>query len=145
TTIKNQLVNGILTPVASTTTADEDTRTRLIDIPILLRYYNIGRHTPGPRWFVEGGAEWRKTNNLRSSLATTDANGTTSCCTSAPGVPARNNAKGVVSGAGVQLIDPLGIRVVPEVRYTRWFDSIFNATTTNMQRNEVTASFSLTF
>ena len=39
----------------SSTSTHEDTRARLYDIPVLVRFYSKGRHVPGPRWFIEGG------------------------------------------------------------------------------------------
>lgn len=131
--------------ISSTTTTHEDTRARVIEIPVLLRYYAKSRHEKGGRWFAEGGAAWREINNSRSSVDTTDINGVLTCCTSIPTLIAHRNSKGIVGGAGLQLIDPLGIRVVPEFRYTHWLDPIFNNQTTHMQSNQVEASLSLTF
>jgi hypothetical protein len=51
----------------------------------------------------------------------------------------------VEGGAGVQLIDPVGIRVVPEVRYTRWLNPLIDDYTAHSQRNQVEGSLSLTF
>jgi hypothetical protein len=46
---------------------------------------------------------------------------------------------------GLQLIDPFGIRVVPEVRYTRWLDDMFYYQSTITQRNQIEAVISLSF
>jgi hypothetical protein len=130
---------------SATTSTHEDTRARLIEIPLLLRYYGKSRHEKGPRWFAEGGGAWRDVNRIRTSLDSTDANGVLTCCTSTPAQPAHKNSRGFVGGAGLQLIDPVGIRVVPEVRYTHWMNPIFNNLTTHMQANQVEASLSLSF
>ncbi len=129
----------------TTTSTHEDTRARLIEVPLLLRYYGKSRHEKGPRWFAEGGGAWRDVNRIRTSIDATDANGKVTCCTSTPAQPAHHNSLGYSAGAGLQLIDPLGIRVVPEVRYIRWRDPIFNNQTTHMQKNQVEAGISLTF
>ena len=50
-----------------------------------------------------------------------------------------------MAGAGVQVADAFGIKVVPEVRYTRWMSPIFDALTTHTQQNEVAAGFSIVF
>ncbi|MFN7997953.1 MAG: outer membrane beta-barrel protein [Bryobacteraceae bacterium] len=136
------ITNGTL---SSQTSTHEDTRARLIDIPFLLRYYNRGRHTAGPRWFVEGGGALRKISGIRTSISSTDASGTLSCCTSTPAVPANRNPMGVVAGLGMQLIDDVGIHVVPEVRYTRWFNPTFDTLTAHSQRNQVEVGLTLSF
>jgi len=50
----------------------------------------------------------------------------------------RRTIRGFVGGFGVQLIDPVGVRVVPEVRYTRWAGRSFDAfsTHTNSTRSK---------
>ena len=48
-------------------------------------------------------------------------------------------------GIGGQFIDPIGIRLVPEVRYTRWFAEPFNKFTTATKRYQIEIGLSLTF
>jgi len=145
TTSKQSVVNGVVTTTTTSTNTHEDTRARLIDVPAVVRYYNRGRHEPGTRWFVEGGSAWRRADSIRTSVSSTDASGNLSCCTDTPAQPAHGSVFGVVGGAGVLLIDAVGIRIVPEVQYTRWMNPIFQAFTTNTQRNQVAAGFSITF
>jgi hypothetical protein len=145
TTTTNVLQGSIVIPVTSTTSSHEDTRARLLDIPVLLRYYGKSRHTPGTRWFVEGGGAWRDVRNIKTSVDTADVNGVVSCCTFTPAQPAHRNARGIVGGTGLQLIDPLGIRVIPEFRYTRWVTDTFSNLTTSTQRNQLEASLTLSF
>ena len=144
-TTTNVLEGGIVVPITTTTSSHEDTRGRLIDVPLVLRFYGKNRHTPGPRWFFEGGGAYRDATNLRTSLDTTDASGVNTCCKSAPTQAAHKNSRGFVAGAGIQLIDPFGIRVIPEVRYTRWVNEIFSAFSTHTQKNQVEASLTLSF
>ena len=125
--------------------SNEDTRARFYDLPVAVRYYGKSRYAPGPRWFVEGGASLRRVYNIRTSIDTTVNSGTTSCCATAPISPARRSTHGFVGGLGAQFIDPFGIRVVPEVRYTRWQGKIFDNLSSSMQVNQVEAIVSLTF
>jgi len=145
TTNKPTVISGVVTTVTTSTINHEDTRARLYDIPAVVRFYSKGRHDPGPRWFVEGGAAWRAVRNIRTSQDFTDASSVLSCCTTTPAQPEHSSIFGITAGAGVEFIDPFGIHIVPEVRYTRWMNPIFNAFTTNTQRNEVAAGFSITF
>jgi len=145
TTITNVVEGNTVIPTPSTTSTHEDTRAHAFDFPLVLRYYGKGRHTPGPRWFVEAGGSFRDVTGIRTSLDSTDASGTLTCCTNTPTHPQHNNAIGLVVGAGLQLIDPVGIRVIPGVRYTRWETEVFDSFTTHTQRNQLEATITLSF
>jgi len=110
-----------------------------------LRYYSSARRPNGPRWFVEVGGAWRWSNGIRTSIDTTDTTGTLTCCTTTPTVPAHRSTIGMIAGGGLQFIDPVGVHIVPEVRYTRWIDQIFDNATTHTTQNQLDASISLTF
>ena len=144
-TTTTSTLNGISFPTTTTTSTHEDTRTRLIDIPLLLRYYGTGKRPTSPRWFLEAGGAWRLSNNLRTSTDTTDSSGIVTCCTFTPATPKHRSSFGMEAGAGMQFVDEFGIHVVPEVRYSRWLNPIFDANTVNTQKNEVEAAISLTF
>jgi hypothetical protein len=127
------------------TVRNEDTRVRFYDLPVLVRYYGKDRYQRGPRWFVEGGGALRRVSNIRTSIDTTIGTGDRQCCDTTPRTPDRRTLRGFVVGAGVQLIDPVGIRVVPEVRYTRWAGHTFNSLSTITERNQIEGMISLTF
>ena len=144
-TTTNVLQGTTVIPTTVTTSTHEDTRTHAYDFPVLLRYYGKGRHAPGPRWFLEGGAAYRDVTHIRSSEDSTDASAVNTCCTFVPPVPQHKTGAGLVVGAGLQLIDPVGIRVIPEVRYTRWQNEVFDAFSTHTQKNQLEASITLSF
>jgi len=144
-TTTNIVSGGVVIPTTTTTSTRDDVRSHVFDVPIVLRYYGKSRHTPGPRWFGEAGVAWRDATGFRTSESATDATGVVSCCTSIASDPAHRNARGFVAGAGLQFIDPFGIRVVPEVRYTRWVNQIFSSFTTHTQRNQLEANITLSF
>ena len=145
TTTVTTFINGAQQTTTTITSTNNDVRTRLIDVPAMLRYYGKGRHIPGPRWFLEGGGAYRDVENIRSSQYTVDNSGNITCCTSNVVQAPHKNAKGLVVGAGAQFIDPFGIRVIPEVRYVRWLGPIFDDATTHTKRNEVEATLTLSF
>ncbi len=145
TTSVTTYINAVPQTTTTTTSTYVDVRAQAVDVPITLRWYGKGRHTPGSRWFVEGGGAWRDIQNFRSSLSATDASGNVTCCTAGTVQPAHRQAHGFVAGVGAQFIDPFGIRVIPEVRYVRWMDQIFNDPTTKTQRNQVEAELTLSF
>ena len=144
-TTTTAILNGTSYPSTSTTSTHEDTRARLIDIPLVLKYYGTGKRPRSPRWFLEAGGAWRLANDIRTSTDTTDASGVNTCCTFTPVVPEHRSGIGMVAGAGIQFVDEFGIHVVPEVRYTRWVDEIFDSLSTHTQRNQVEANISFTF
>ncbi len=144
-TTTNTVLNGIVSSTVSETQTHEDTHARLFDFPLVLRYYSGARRPNGPRWFIEAGGAWRWATGVRTSSDSTDADGVNTCCTFTPTVPQHHSAIGMVAGVGLQFIDPFGIHVVPEVRYTRWIDQIFDDQTTHTQQNQLEAVISLTF
>jgi hypothetical protein len=127
------------------TVRHEDTRSRILDIPMLVRYYGKDRSEPGPRWFFEGGVARRSVSHIRTSVSSSVNSGDTVCCELAPVKPAQNTITGLVAGFGVQVIDPIGVRVVPEVRYTRWRGRTFDAFSTSTRSDQIEVMFSLTF
>jgi hypothetical protein len=148
--MNSDILTGVFDPTAliderTHTVTNEDTRARLYDIPVVLRFYGKDRYQSGPRWFAEAGGAFRRVSHIRTSIDTTVDAGPTSCCNFTPATPAHESVRGLVAGFGVQLIDPVGIRVVPEFRYTRWLNETFNDLTTTTRRDEIAAMISLTF
>jgi hypothetical protein len=127
------------------TVTHEHTFAKLIDFPVVVRYYTKNRHSPGPRGFLEAGAALRRVTGIRTSTDSTVNDGTLTCCDTTPARPAHSSLKGIVAGAGLQVIDPVGIRVVPEVRYTRWLGEAFTGYATATRRNQIEIMFSLSF
>jgi hypothetical protein len=126
------------------TTVHEDTRARFYDFPVLLRYYGKDRHDPGARWFIEGGGALRRVKSIRTNTETIVGIGETQYGSTAV-TPEQRRARGLVAGFGVQVIDPIGVRVVPEVRYTYWLDRSFNNLSTVSRKHQIEAMISLTF
>lgn len=126
------------------TVRSEDTRARFYDLPVMLRWYNKSRKVGGVRFFAEGGASWRRVSNIKSTIDTNINSGTTTTSTS-PITPKNRTVLGYTAGLGILAIDPIGIRVIPEVRYTRWSADTFNSFSTISARNQLEAGISLSF
>ena len=137
----------------TTTTADErtkstketQTRADLTDIPILLRYYTKDRTRPGRRRFYEGGVAFRNVHSIHSFGQTTANDGTVNCCDETPLTPANKLLTGFVAGVGWQFIDDMKIRIIPEVRYTRWMGRTFDTLSTRSRVDQLEACVSITF
>jgi hypothetical protein len=144
-TTTTTVLNGTTNSTVATTITHQDVHAHLFDFPLTVRYYSGAKRPNGPRWFAEVGGAWRWANDIHTSTDTTDAAGLNTCCTFTPVTPAHNSTVGLVAGVGLQFIDPFGIHVVPEVRYTRWIDQVFDNQTTHTFQNQLDASISLTF
>lgn len=135
--------NGVST--TTTTGVHEDTHANTFQIPVTVRYFFKSRFTKPPNFFAEGGAALMKAGNVRTSLATIDSKGASACCTAGTPDVANRTVRGFVGGLGLLLVDPVGIRVVPEVRYTRWQNDMFSNHSAVSQRNQVEAVISLSW
>lgn len=132
-------------------TAEETTSARVWDIPVVLRYYTKGHRERGPRVFFEGGAVLRKVTNIKSSVKTIfsttdpDVEDREECCDTTPIRVANSPALGGTVGIGFQLVDDVGIRLVPSFRYTRWFNNAFDNPPTRSEKQQLEVSLALTF
>jgi len=132
-------------------TEEETTSARIWDIPVVLRYYTKGRRERGPRVFFEGGGVIRRVTNIKSSVGTTfsttdpDVEDREECCDKTAITPANSPALGGTVGIGFQVIDDVGIRLVPSFRYTRWFNNAFDNPPTRSEKQQLEVSLALTF
>jgi len=126
------------------TVIDGWTRARYLDIPVLARVYNIGRHEPGNRWFFQAGPSLRTVRKVKATVTTTD-NDLNVTTADGPLPQFRRNVVGMTAGFGAQFIDPVGTRVIPEVRYTRWLGSSLDVFGAHSWRDQIEFIFSLSF
>lgn len=122
----------------------EFVRVRYLDFPILIRYYTRGHHQPGDRWFLQAGPNFRSVRRIRNDIKTTAQDGTvTEANTPLP--PYLRRVTGITAGFGAQVIDPVGVRVIPEVRYTRWLDPQIKLFGVQSRRDHIEVMISFTF
>lgn len=137
--------NQELTVTSGTIKQNEISSADFWELPIVFRRYSERHADRGSRWYAEGGFALRLTRNIRNSVQTTDTASKTTCCDENP-IPAQNGtATGVTFGAGLQLIDEFGLRLVPNVRYTRWLQPAFDRLSIRSQPNQLEAGFAITF
>lgn len=149
-TMNSDVFSGIDNPLTISddrkhTITNETTNARYYDLPVTGRFYFKGRQDRGPHWFVEGGGVIRKVAKISTSINTTIGTGDTSCCNTNPIKPHKLNTTGMIGGLGVQLVDPVGLRIVPSVRYTRFLDTPFNSFSTVNKRNQIEAMITIGF
>jgi hypothetical protein len=126
------------------TTIDGWTRLRYLDIPVLARIYNKDRHRKGNRWFFEAGPDVRTVRKILTRRITTDPNNNVFTNTNLQ-PPYKRTVLGFTTGFGAQFIDPVGVRVIPEVRYTRWLGLNIDVPATSSRRDQIEFVFSLAF
>lgn len=125
-------------------TITEETRAHYYDVPLLVRRYNKSRYEPGWRYFYEAGPSLRNVRHIRTAVQEETAT-TLTCCDENPAVPTKQNLFGATAGAGLILRDDFGIKIIPEVRYTRWFGGAFNTRAATSRRDQVDVSISFFF
>lgn len=119
-----------------TTTSSEQTRAHYWDLPILVRFYAVDRRRVHFGAFFDAGISMRLAKDFRSTTFTTLPDATTSSDTTAR-TPANKIIRGVVGGGGFRLVDDFGIRVMPEVRYTRWLADTWAPLPARVSRNQL--------
>ncbi|MBL0159559.1 MAG: PorT family protein [Bryobacterales bacterium] len=122
----------------------EDTHAYYMDLPLLVRYYGKSHRKEGKRWFVEAGGTMRHVWNVKTSITTETIDGVT-CCTNTPTRPHKQNALGATVGAGMHFADDFGIRIIPEVRYTRWLNETFQKYGAHSRRDQVEIMITIGF
>jgi hypothetical protein len=101
----------------------------------MLRRFNKGRHDYKHRWFVQTGPSLRYVSRIRTKNTYVDAKGNQTYDGVLPSY--KKAIVGATAGIGGVLIDPVGVRITPEVRYTRWLGATFDAPPTRSRRDQV--------
>jgi hypothetical protein len=119
----------------------QSTNARLWDLPLMVRHKGVRSSGLLSHLFVAGGATDRFISNIRTTTDTT-LNGTTTT-TRTPLGASKKNLLGVVVGVGFQFIDDFGIRITPEVRYTRWAGRTFDSNSAMSPANQLEVGISI--
>ncbi len=125
------------------TNITENTRAGYLDVPVLGRYYGKSRYDEGSRWFVQAGPTMRWVRHVKTERTSLLPNQTRTT----DNVPAEHRKRilGATAGFGLQFIDDIGIRVIPEFRYTRWLASAFDNVDARSRRDQFEVLVSITF
>ena len=78
------------------------------------------------------------------TIVTNNANGTTTTSNTAV-KPSAKTLGGVVVGSGLRFVDDFGIKVEPELRYTRWFGRTFDEESARSSPNQIEVDVAFTF
>lgn len=144
-----EIYTGVKDTNASTdnrkkTTILEKTRAGFWDVPILVRYSVFNPRNERKKAFVGGGFVLRRVKGIHTATETTNPDSTT-CCTETPATPSHRSVGGVIARAGWRLVDDFGVKVIPEIRYTRWLADTFAGPTAPARKGELQILVGITF
>ncbi len=127
------------------TTRSARTDARFWDINLMVRRYSKEHFEPGKRWFYEAGPAFRRVSRVRTSgdISVEGADFTPDPNPRSP--VAHKVARGLTVGIGAQFVDDVGIRVVPEFRYTRFVTRTFDLLSARSAPDQMEALISITF
>jgi opacity protein-like surface antigen len=98
----------------------------------------------GFRYFAGAGVAVRTLSGIRTTTERQGL-GDANCCDETPVRPAHRNALGFVASAGLRLRDDVGIKIIPEVRYTHWRDRSFDTFPVRSNPNQIEVVIGIVF
>ena len=98
----------------------------------------------GSRPYLLGGAALRFATGVSTTTDNVDSDGVVDTDTT-PISLANDVSYGGMLGAGVRLVDDVGIKVDFEVRYTRWARPVIQHGAANSSANQMEVMFGMTF
>ena len=140
----NYTKTDTITADGNVTTVSEQTRATLWDVPVMLRWRGVSDSGFLSKLYFAGGSEVRNASHIATSNQTTFPDGTMTSNNTAT-VPSKRNLAGAVAGVGLRFVDDFGIKLTPELRYTRWMGATFASDSTRSRRDELVIGIALTF
>lgn len=125
-----------------TTSISEITYAKYWDLPVLARVYIGPRENV--RFFVTGGVTLRRVSSIITKTHTTNPD-FSQTVEWTPRSALNRTARGFTGGFGVKAIDDFHIKLIPEVRYTRWVVDTFGSYPAHPRRDEVSVLIGLMF
>jgi hypothetical protein len=148
-TLTTQVRSGLPSPNSGVddrplTTYAESTNADYWVLPMLARYGGIRPRGFLSHLYVAAGAEYRHVGRVRTGTDIYYPDGTTGY-TEIAAVPTNSNQIGGVIGLGLRMLDDLGIKVSPEIRFIRWTNSTFEGPGYHSQMNQAEAGLGFSF
>jgi len=126
-------------------TFTEDTKATYLDAPVMLRCRCVPvKHGLFSKLYLLGGAEIRNTGFISTTNSVTNTDGS-SASNRVPTRPAKRNLFGKTAGLGFKFIDDVGIKVMPEVRYTQWSGRSFDSDSTRSSKKQLEVSIAIIY
>ena len=122
----------------------ENTKSAFFDAPLLVRFRGLREEGVLSHMYFNAGGVMRDAADIKSNIVTNNANGTTTISNTAV-KPSAKTLGGVVVGSGLRFVDDFGIKVEPELRYTRWFGRTFDEESARTSPNQIEVDVAFTF
>ncbi len=126
------------------TTTTRTTKANYWELPVLARYYGLRSSGQLSRVYVVGGLGLRYIGRIRTGNEFSYADDTTDYNES-PAVSDRKLQVGAVMGVGYRFIDDFNIKLMPEVRITRWAGYTFHGASFRSVKNELRVGLGISF
>lgn len=126
------------------TTITDTSRVNNWDIPILARYYGIRKAGIFRRFYPLGGVTIRHTGRVRTGNEIQNADGTTDYNEKSDPVAKAYQFGGTV-GIGYRFADELGVKLTPEIRFTRWMGHNIEGRSYRSDQNQAQVGIGITF
>ena len=114
------------------------------DVPMLVRFHNLRESGKFKRIYPLVGGTYRHIGRVRTGNDTVNADSST-LYNEIPDVPNRTNLFGITGGIGFRLVDELGVKIIPEIRFTRWIGTGFMGQSYSSSPNQASAGIGITF
>jgi hypothetical protein len=140
----NYTQTSTITVDGNITTITGQTRATLWDAPMMVRYRGLAETGFLSHIYFAGGGAVRNVAHIQSSNQTSYPDGATSSNNIAT-APSTRNLPGAVLGMGLRFMDDFGVKLTPELRFTRWMGETFASNSTRSRRDELLIGIALTF
>jgi len=111
---------------------------------LIVRYRNIRDSGVLKRFYPLAGATYRHVGRIKTGNAIVNADASTDY-NEIPATPSRHSQIGFTAGIGYRFVDELGIKVVPEIRFTRWINHTFDGLSYISSPNQAQVGVGITF
>ena len=125
-------------------TITENTKATYWDVPILVRYRGLRDSGLFKRFYPLAGITYRHVGNVKTSNEFINADASTDY-NEKPAAVAHSSQIGFTGGIGYRFVDELGIKIIPEIRFTRWMNHTLEGLSYGSSPNQAQAGLGITF
>ncbi len=128
-------------PVATFT---ENTKATYWDIPVIVRYRTLIDKRVVRSFYPLAGVVFRHVGHVSTSNEIVNADASTDY-NEIKAKASHGNQIGFTAGIGYRFVDELGIKIVPEIKFTRWMNHTFEGLSYNSNQNQAQVGVGITF
>jgi hypothetical protein len=126
------------------TTTTERTKSTYWDLALTIQVHGLPDNRLWRKLFASGGYTLRNVSQVKTGTEIVFPDGSNDY-NERPAVPSRRNLHGVTVGTGFRFIDDFNISITPEVRFTRFFGTSFQADGLATRKHQLEVGVAFTF